>query len=187
MNKHFVFQLISVYFFQINHKCLNSSMTLPTLIWSQICLSAGTTAPRMPQGRREVYLWAAVLASTTPAECIQERTASGSSFRLAVAPRGRLSWIPNISWVPQLQPPQHDHRNKRHEEKTRLKKKSLAENKSYWTDRADGLLTDIRTSEDEDKKKKKNVSTAGSDPEFEFAAELLVRFNSTFNSRKIFF
>lgn len=42
------------------------------------------------------------------------------------------------------------------------------------------MLTDNRTSEDEDKKKKKNVSTAGSDPHFEFAAELLVRFNSTF-------
>lgn len=38
-----------------------------------------------------------MLASTTPAECIQERTARGSSFMLAVAPRGRLSWIPNIS------------------------------------------------------------------------------------------
>lgn len=64
--------------------------------------------------RRWVYLWAAVLASTTPAECIQERTASGSSFMLAVAPRGRLSWIPNISGAPTVQPllPPYDHENK---------------------------------------------------------------------------
>lgn len=39
-----------------------------------------------------------MLASTTPLECIQERTTSGSSFRPAVAPRGRLlSWRLNIS------------------------------------------------------------------------------------------
>ena len=58
------------------------------------------------------------MASTTPAECIQERTASGSSFMLAVAPRGRLSWIPNISGAPRLRlpppppPPPYDHDNK---------------------------------------------------------------------------
>lgn len=60
-------------------------------------LTAETPAPRIPWEPSRVYLWAAVLASTTPAECIQERTASGSSFMLAVAPRGRLSWRPNIS------------------------------------------------------------------------------------------
>lgn len=42
------------------------------------------------------------MASTTLAECIQERTASGSSFILAVAPRGRLSWIPNIFEAPKV-------------------------------------------------------------------------------------
>lgn len=66
--------------------------------------SAGTTDPRMPQGRSCLYLWAAALASSTPAECIQERTASGSSFRLAGAPRGpRVSWIPNMCEEPKLQ------------------------------------------------------------------------------------
>lgn len=62
----------------------------------------GLQLPECPWGRRWVYLWAAVLASTTLAECIQERTASGSSFILAVAPRGRLSWIPNIFEAPKV-------------------------------------------------------------------------------------
>lgn len=46
------------------------------------------------------YLWAAVLASTTPAVCIHDRTGfipppSGSSF-MVVPPLGIFSWIPNI-------------------------------------------------------------------------------------------
>lgn len=54
-----------------------------------------------------------MLASTTLAECIQERTASGSSFILAVAPRGRLSWIPNILGAPEVPPaPLHHQEDK---------------------------------------------------------------------------
>lgn len=53
------------------------------------------------------------MASTTLAECIQERTASGSSFILAVAPRGRLSWIPNILGAPEVPPaPLHHQKDK---------------------------------------------------------------------------
>lgn len=48
----------------------------------------------------QTYLWAAVLASTTPAVCIHDRTGfmplpSGSSF-IVVPPLGIFSWIPNI-------------------------------------------------------------------------------------------
>lgn len=75
-----------------------------------------------------------MLASTTPAECIQERTASGSSFMLAVAPRGRLSWIPNISGARMLRASllQLSRKNK---EKKKKKKKSSRKNVIYRTER----------------------------------------------------
>ncbi len=100
-----------------------------------------------------------MLASTTPAECIQERTASGSSFMLAVAPRGKLSWIPNISGASTLQPPPlllpYNH-----ESKTTLEKKQVEEEEEksaekrkvqqlYRTDRdlmVDVFFTNIETS-----------------------------------------
>lgn len=93
-----------------------------------------------------------MLASTTPAECIQERTVSGSSFMLAVAPRGRLSWIPNISGAQMLQPlpppPLCNQENKTtrgrvREEKQKEKRKVLQKKKKSAVQdgrRGDGLV-----------------------------------------------
>lgn len=84
-----------------------------------------------------------MLASTTPDECIQERTASGSSFMLAVAPRGRLSWIPNISRASTLRPPlPHNHedkttRGKQEEEKSTGKKEKSSREKNSSTGRTE--------------------------------------------------
>lgn len=78
----------------------------------------GLAGPAIPWCRRSFYLWAAALASSTALECIHERTANGSSFRLAVEPRGSPSWIPNIPQDPQpdLDGEEADGESKRKEE-----------------------------------------------------------------------
>lgn len=123
----------------------------------------GTTLPRLPVARRWLYLWAAVLASTTPAECIQERTASGSSFMLVVAPRGRLSWIPNISgaqtlnnWLYSTAAKSKDAGKRR--SKQRARKKSSKLQQTYrtdggWSCSVNMLLTNM----DREKKEKVEV------------------------------
>lgn len=83
-----------------------------------------------------------MLASTTPAECIQERTASGSSFMLAVAPRGKLSWIPNISGAPTLRPPPllpYDHESKTTRGKNKKKNSKNLRQKEKSSRKAAGL------------------------------------------------
>lgn len=101
----------------------------------------GLQLPECPWGQRWVYLWAAVLASTTLAECIQERTASGSSFILAVAPRGRLSWIPNILGAPEVPPaPLHHQEDKTAGGGTNRRKSPQGEERALLDD---GGLADL--------------------------------------------
>ena len=72
----------------------NFRETLRCLHVTTVCL------PSRGVSEQDVYLCAAVLASSIPALCIHERTGvmplvRGSSF-MVKAPRGRLSWMENM-------------------------------------------------------------------------------------------
>lgn len=139
-----------------------------------------------------------MLASTTPAECIQERTASGSSFMLAVAPRGRLSWIPNISGALTLRlPPPDNHKNKTTREKEE-EQKSSREKKAQLCRTDDEFFTNIENIESkttETERKQEEDEGMREEEEKEERSEagvlffcrslcLFFRFNSTFHSEQ---
>lgn len=120
---------------------------------------------------------------------------------LAVAPRGRLSWIPNISWAPRLQllpPPPYDHNNKttpgeNRKRKVQQKKPargqterrrfSSATSETSGSPKAAGRVGNKRSRKKRWRKmKKKRVEVVT--PEFYSTAQLwfVFRFNSTFDS-----